>query len=569
MRIGYKQRLFFYFAITFTLFTVATIAFEHSREKKFKTEALIEKLDSYVEIVNASLYESKNYQQNLNDITKILPANLRLSLINDQGIVLFDNSVKELSDMENHATRPEILHAIKNNTGTDIRISASTNQAYIYYAKNNGSYFIRVALPYDIQTQRFLKSDNLFLYFILIFFLLMLVLAHFISDRFGKSIRQLRDFVMHSDKEQIPALNFPKDELGEISTKITENYIQLKQNKKKIAQEREKLLQHVHSLEEGICFFTHDRKVEFHNGLFIQYLNILTIEPNSEPAIIFSDPTFIDINHFLSGKDDTFFETQIQKQGKVFSLRLNIFDDEGFEIILNDITKQERTRQLKQEMTGNIAHELRTPVTSIRGYLETVLEQSLNEENKQHFIRQAYNQTIVLSELMRDMTLISKIEEAPQSFNSENININQLLTTLKNDLFIPLQEKQINMQWDVQKDVVIKGNQNLLYAIFRNLTENSIRYAGTEIKIHISIYNEDSHFYYFSFYDTGVGIPEEYHLNRLFERFYRVNEGRTRDTGGSGLGLSIVKNAISFHKGTIVAKNRTEGGLEFLFQLHK
>ena len=569
MKISYKQRLFLYFAITFTLFTITILTFEHSREKKFKTEALIEKLDAYVEMINTSLQDNPDHTQAINNIIKILPANLRLSLINQQGIVQYDNSIKELTGIENHATRPEIFQAIKNNTGTNIRTSTSTNQAYIYYAKNFGNYFIRVALPYDIRTQRFLKSDNLFLYFILIFFLLMLILTHFISGRFGKSISQLRDFVMLSDKEQIPPFNFPKDELGEIGTKITENYSLLKQNEKKIAQEREKLLQHVHSLEEGICFFTHHRKVEFYNGLFIQYLNTLTVESNSDPTILFTDPTFSEIIPILADKENTYFETQIKKQGKIFSLRLNLFDDGGFEIILNDITKQERTRRLKQEMTGNIAHELRTPVTSIRGYLETVLEQSLNEKDKQHFIRQAYNQTIILSELMRDMTLITKIEEAPQSFPADIINISQLLTSLKNDLSIPLHEQQIDMQWNIDEHLTIKGNHNLLYAIFRNLTENSIRYAGRQAKIRINAYNEDNDYYYFSFYDTGIGIPDETHLNRLFERFYRINEGRTRDTGGSGLGLSIVKNAVAFHKGTIVAKNRAEGGLEFLFQLHK
>jgi len=121
------------------------------------------------------------------------------------------------------------------------------------------------------------------------------------------------------------------------------------------------------------------------------------------------------------------------------------------------------------------------------------------------------------------------------------------------------------MQWNIPDDLTVNGNQNLLYAVFRNLTDNVIRYAGENIKIRISMYNEDKDFYYFSFYDTGCGIANENHLNRLFERFYRINEGRTRDSGGSGLGLSIVKNAVAFHKGSITVKNRKEGGLEFLF----
>jgi len=228
--------------------------------------------------------------------------------------------------------------------------------------------------------------------------------------------------------------------------------------------------------------------------------------------------------------------------------------------------KQFRDHKYRQEITGNIAHELRTPVTSIRAYLETVLDTQLDPEKEHYFINQAYNQTIVLSELIRDMGLITKMEEAPSKFQLSPVCINQLLTELKTDLQLVLQEKRIEMEWDIPESLIIQGNQNLLHSIFRNLTDNAIRYAGEDIKIEITG-NHDNQFCYFSFSDNGVGILDESHLDRLFERFYRINEGRTRDSGGSGLGLSIVKNAILFHKGFICAKNRDGGGLEFLFSL--
>jgi len=227
--------------------------------------------------------------------------------------------------------------------------------------------------------------------------------------------------------------------------------------------------------------------------------------------------------------------------------------------------KQFRDHKYRQEITGNIAHELRTPVTSIRGYLETVLETKLDPEKEHYFINQAYNQTIILSELIRDMGLITKMEDAPSKFQLSPVCINKLLIELKTDLQLTLQEKRIEMEWDIPENLIIHGNQNLLYSIFRNLIDNTIRYAGESIKIEISG-NHDKQFCYFSFSDNGIGIDES-HLERLFERFYRINEGRTRDSGGSGLGLSIVKNAITFHKGFICAKNKEGGGLEFLFSL--
>ena len=131
-----------------------------------------------------------------------------------------------------------------------------------------------------------------------------------------------------------------------------------------------------------------------------------------------------------------------------------------------------------------------------------------------------------------------------------------------------LEEKQITASNFLPHGLTVSGNASLLYSIFRNLTDNAIAYAGEGITITVNCYKEDPKYYYFSFADNGIGISEE-HINRIFERFYRVDKGRSRKVGGTGLGLSIVKNGVNFHKGQILAKNRPEGGLEFLFTLKK
>jgi len=151
----------------------------------------------------------------------------------------------------------------------------------------------------------------------------------------------------------------------------------------------------------------------------------------------------------------------------------------------------------------------------------------------------------------------------------DDVNIGSIAKNVCNDLEVPLKKNQMILNVNIPSDTVVKGNENLLYSIFRNLTDNAIKYAGKEKIITIRCYKSDPDFYYFSFSDNGIGVQDEQHLDRIFERFYSVSEGRTRDTSGSGLGLSIVKNAIIFHKGTISVKNRPEGGLEFLFQLPK
>lgn len=575
MKLTYKQKLFIYLFAIFSLFTLGVIAFEHTTEKTFRIESMEKKLNTYADISYLTLSKSNNsIQITLDSLSSLFPSNIRLTLINIRGNVLYDNAIHDFSKMENHFDRPELAKARKNNQGSHIRKSNSTNQEYIYYAKRFEDKFIRVALPYNNEVKSSLKSDHLFLFFVIGLFIVFLFLFNLLASKFGKSIKQLKDFIVSTEKNQLDLSfleNFPDDELGEVGKKILSNYKRIIDSEQKVLMEREKLLQHVQSSEEGICFYYPNKKVDFFNGLFLQYLNILVDGANSDPESIFEGELFVPIAHFIDSrkKGEKYFESQITKQGREFSVQVNIFEDDSFEISLHDITKQQRISMLKREITANIAHELRTPVTSIRGFLETVIEQNLDIQKREYFLQKAFQKTLVLSEIIQDISMISRIEDAPQSFEIESISIADVLNLILIEETEIFKEKQISMDWEVPKDVIIKGNYSLVYAIFRNLVDNAIRYAGNNIQIKIVKYNEVADYYYFSFYDTGVGIPDEKHLSRLFERFYRVNEGRTRDTGGSGLGLSIVKNAVLLHQGTIFVKNRQGGGLEFLFSLKK
>ncbi len=229
--------------------------------------------------------------------------------------------------------------------------------------------------------------------------------------------------------------------------------------------------------------------------------------------------------------------------------------------------EQRQKSKLKKQMTTNIAHELRTPVTSIRGYLETMIAcPDMAPEKKQDFIEKAYNQTLRLAELITDMSLISKMEEKSSKFQKESIDI----YGISNEVFEEFRDRIASQGVKVENALVpgttLTGNKTLVYTIIRNLVENSLKYAGEGITIHLECYSKIDKFCYLTYYDTGSGVPEK-HLEDIFERFYRIEEGRTRDVGGSGLGLSIVKNAVKFHGGDIRVINRLEGGLQFFFSL--
>jgi len=363
-----------------------------------------------------------------------------------------------------------------------------------------------------------------------------------------------------------------KVELGDIKNRHAKIIQKIKEDEWRIGQEKEKLLTHTQVSAEGICFFKPDRTVDFHNGLFLQYFNMIAFDSMNIEREMLRDDVFIPVVNFLDGHtNEGCFETRISRQGKEFSLVANTFSDKSFEIILIDITSREKTKRLKQEMTGNIAHELRTPVTSIRGFLEIILNNNLDKEKKMEYLKRAYNQTQILSELIADMSLLTKMDERAESLKMSKVNINELLQNIKTSSAIALTEKNIQFNANIPENLFIVGNESLLYSIFRNLTDNVIRHAGENVSINIRTLPElNDGKIYFVFSDTGKGVGKNVMLERLFERFYRVEEGRSRDTGGSGLGLSIVKNAVLFHGGTITVRTGGENtGLEFLFSLKK
>ena len=565
------------FSLIIALFTAGIIYFEQQQVRKERTGSLQRMLDNDALLIarylkkNHSLYEVDTTR--LNELLQYMQPELRLTLIDHKGEVLYDNRL-EADRMENHLLRPEVQESLAEGSGSNIRRSTSNKLEYLYHVRHEENLFVRVALPYDVELRSFIHSGNSFAYYILLFFIVSVLMMIYFSDRFSRSIRELRAFSqkVKSGAAIPPSFVFADDEVGEVSAAIVENYNLLQENRRRLATEREKLLQHFQFSEEGIAIFSEERKEVYANSHFLQYLNLILESPTLLTENLFADPAFKEVVGFLdrNDADGNVFSKRMEKSGKMFNVRVIIFEDGSFELYISDITRVEKRRLLKQEMTNNIAHELRTPVTSIRGYLETILGLAGEDLDVRlrSFLDRAYLQTMRLSELIQDVSMLTKIEEAPDRFEMEPVNIGELLREMEGDLSDKLMEKGDRYMVDVDEDVVLNGSRTLLYSIFRNLTENAIAYAGEGIEIVIRCHNENDDAYFFEFHDNGPGL-EEKHLVRIFERFYRVNEGRTRKTGGSGLGLSIVKNAVLFHKGSILARNRTEGGLSFLITFPK
>ena len=223
-------------------------------------------------------------------------------------------------------------------------------------------------------------------------------------------------------------------------------------------------------------------------------------------------------------------------------------------------------RRLKHELTGNISHEMKTPVSSILGYLETIVNHpELDPQKRQLFIERSYLQALRLTDLISDISLITKLEEVPEQFKIEPVNIKVVFSEVCDEMAERLQAGGITVKNELPP-ICIRGNYNLIYSIFRNLVENTAKYAGGPCTAVIRYREDGQDGHCFDYLDTGKGVKDD-ELEKIFERFYRLDTDRSNPQGGSGLGLSIIRNAVHFHHGNIRAYNIPGGGLGFRFNL--
>jgi len=235
---------------------------------------------------------------------------------------------------------------------------------------------------------------------------------------------------------------------------------------------------------------------------------------------------------------------------------------------VNRYEAEREKNRLKRQLTNNINHELKTPVASIQVCLETLLSGiTLSEEKRQELIERCYTQNERLRRLLNDVSLITRMEDGGAFISRERVAINEIIDEVAGELDIMPEEERMMLHTDFNEEIIIDGNPSLIGSIFRNLTENSIAYSEGK-NIYISLLENNERVCRIRFEDDGKGVKDE-QLPHLFERFYRVDKGRSRQKGGTGLGLAIVKHAVQFHGGNITVTKRPGGGLRFDFTLRK
>lgn len=228
--------------------------------------------------------------------------------------------------------------------------------------------------------------------------------------------------------------------------------------------------------------------------------------------------------------------------------------------------QEQKNSQLRRELTQNIAHELKTPVASILGYSETLLENPDIEPDIAHkFIVRTHEQASRLTSLLQDISLLNKMDYAAQDLEMSRVNVSLLVADIISESEHSFEAREMTVKNCMPQDVNVTGNMALLYSVFRNIIDNAINYAGNNTTIEITA-RKSTHYWDIEVSDNGKGVPDEL-LSRIFERFFTVDKGRSKSMGGTGLGLAIVKNAVLLHGGMVSAKNLSSGGLSVCITL--
>ncbi len=289
------------------------------------------------------------------------------------------------------------------------------------------------------------------------------------------------------------------------------------------------------------------------------FLNVIGFKRNKEIEAIKSVISGIKTNTFARAED-------IKLKENLFPLQDEI--QRMFEKERNDIEYLKRLERMRTEFLANVSHELRTPIFAIQGYIETLLDGALNDEKvNKYFLDKANQHTINLSNLLNDLIDISMIESGEMRMSYRYFDINEYIIQIVQELMPIAEEKKIELIYQPAKDgLQLFGDKTKLKQVFINLITNAIKYTE-QGKVEIMI-EEESKFGKIIIKDTGIGIPPE-DINRIFERFYRVDKARSRAVGGTGLGLAIVKHIVEAHNSKIEVKSELGVGSEFSFKLKK
>jgi len=537
--------------------------------KEVLTSKIETELFSYAQLIDLSSPRKTSNQ--LEQVAKI--SNSRVTLIDAQGKV-FADSEKDIANLENHFNRPEVQEARLRGTGKSVRFSNSLGIDMLYVAvtiqdgaRTTG--YVRLARPlHDVQN----VIDKVYQYILLSLFIvaiISLMIALFFSYRLAAPIRSMEKFTerLRQGKQVGTIILDTADETKKLADNINFLVEELKSKIRIANEEKSKLMTAFTSMNEGVLITNEQDLIEFISPVLSNMLAIQYGDVNGKTLM--EAFRSVDLQKaFLEFKETRVNVSREITMGTVEPIILSVSistvhghpDEEKTMIVFHDVTRLKKLEQIRVDFVANVTHEIKTPLTAIIGYLDTIKDGAINNiEETKRFIDIILKQAERLNRLVEDLLTISNIEMKETKLNFESVSLNAVLTNVISLVEAKAKLKNITIQNDVRENIAqIKADKDKLTQIFVNVLDNAVKFTPESGNIVIKT-DEAGAYTVVSISDTGIGVPKD-EIQRLGERFYRVDRSRSRDLGGTGLGLSIVKHLMLAHEGRIEIESQLGRG---------
>lgn len=495
---------------------------------------------------------------------------LRITYISPQGQVIYDSS-GDKSQMDNHSDRKEFIDAKNTGHGEAVRFSKTLNDETIYYATRltDGSV---IRTSEIVNSSILVKNTDMKYYFLALG--LSLILGIIIAIKITSSItRPINDLqfiasrIAHGDFHKRVEIN-SKDELGSLGNSFNHMADKLEETLRELINKQSRLTAILKSMGSGVIAVDKYHRVIMVNPYIKKLFAINMLEEDMKGMKIedLIDDSQV-IEAILGDSDNT--ELTIGKFGKHIRIRTSelLAGDEasGKVVVIEDITDYKMLENMRSEFVANVSHELKTPVTSIKGFAET-LKYVDDTETRDRFLGIIEEESDRLTRLIQDILSLYDIERK-EDIQKDEFDINAIADSIAVLTDIEASKRGVKFILEGQIKTKLSGNKDRFKQMILNLVDNAIKYSGENTTVKLNLI-EDEQNIIINVEDNGVGITEE-HLTRIFERFYRVDKARSREKGGTGLGLAIVKHIAHNFNGSINVFSEVGKGTRFLITIPK
>ncbi len=490
--------------------------------------------------------EGADYLERIGDIGE------RVTLIAPDGTVVADTEANA-AEMENHLERSEVRQAVENGSGTSVRYSETLTEKIIYYAvKMPDGNILRVSVKHYTVITILLGLVQP----ILAILLIASAFCFMLSSRASKSIVK----PINSLDLDAPENNDAYEELAPLLKKISRQRRVIDEQLQTARQKQEEFRLITENMSEGFLVIDSERNVLTYNSAALRLLGISEPPSGNVLAINRAGPFRNAVEHALSGERS---ENEMTFGESSYGIIANpVFDGGkviGAVIVIPDITERVQRERLRREFTANVSHELKTPLTSISGFAEMMIN-GVPDDIAADFSRSIYDEAQRLIVLVGDIIKLSELDENSTRFERERVNLRELSEDVAKRLEFAAENKNVAVA--VIGNAQITGVRKILDEMLFNLCDNAIKYNKNGGSADVVISSDaEKHTVTLTVRDTGIGIPG-YAQSRVFERFYRVDKGRSKSAGGTGLGLAIVKHGAICHNAEIQLKSEENKGTE-------